>query len=596
MIVDPRQGDIEDDASSTKSHSLLSLAGSLLVEVSLPKLIVAWLLLVILPAVIVGLSPLIVTAWIAKVGGKISTSLFGIVPLAIFIALLTIGWMFGRKLFHLAEASFWSLNALAIEPAYTMCREILRHLAEWMLPESAEIKYREHMRAWAAPLAGVLITAFAVAIFLLAWPHSRWIGESADLLAPRTLAWITLANTLVLASAYLAVAALFWAFADMTMPPPRDLIVDTKPSPSPTERTWRVAHLSDLHIVGERYGFRIESGRTGPQGNARVRRVFDILEGIDAAAPLDLILISGDATDAGRASEWAEFLDIVADFPTLRDRVFILPGNHDLNIVDRANPARLDLSIGPNSRLRKIRTLSAINAIQGTRVHVVDHTTQRLGQTLSTKLKDPADQIAKFADTGRPAFSTAVSTLWNDVFPMAVPPRADDGLGLILLNSNSDSHFSFTNALGMIPEEQMRGIEILARQYPRAHWLIGLHHHVIEYPRAAKVLSERIGTALVNGNWFLRRLRPLASRAVLMHGHRHIDWIGECGGMIIVSAPSPVMEATNDLETYFYIHTLEATEKQAMRLLQPQRVCVPGERTKPEEKSKIDKAGKGSKS
>ncbi len=578
MIVDPRQGDIEDDASSTKSHSLLSLAGSLLVEVSLPKLIAAWLLLVILPAVIVGLSPLVATAWIAKVGGKIAPALFGLVPLAIFIALLTIGWNFGRKLFHLAEASFWSLNALAIEPAYTMCREILRHLAEWMLPESAEIQYRERMRAWAAALAGVLITVVAVAIFLLAWPHSRWIGESSDLLAPRTLAWIALANTVVLASAYLAVASLFWAFADMTMPPPRDLVIEAKPSGR--ERTWRVAHLSDLHMVGERYGFRIESGRAGPQGNARIRRVFDILEGIHAAVPLDLILISGDATDAGRASEWAEFLDILADFPTLRERVLLLPGNHDLNIVDRANPARLDLSIGPNSRLRKIRTLSAINTIQGARVRVVDRATRRLGQTLSDALKDRTDQIAKFADTGRPNFSTAVSTLWNDIFPMVVPPRSDDGLGVILLNSNSDSHFSFTNALGMIPEEQMRGIELMARQYPRALWLIGLHHHVIEYPRAAKVLSERIGTALVNGNWFLRRLRPLANRAVLMHGHRHIDWIGECGGLIIVSAPSPVMEATNDLDTYFYIHTLEATETGTMRLQPPQRISVPGEPSK----------------
>ena len=41
-IVDPRLGDIEDDASSTKRRSMLSLAGSLLVEISLPKLILAW--------------------------------------------------------------------------------------------------------------------------------------------------------------------------------------------------------------------------------------------------------------------------------------------------------------------------------------------------------------------------------------------------------------------------------------------------------------------------------------------------------------------------------------------------------------------------
>ena len=47
--IDPRDGDIEDDASSTKRRSLFSLAGSLLVEISLPKLAVAWTLLIGLP-------------------------------------------------------------------------------------------------------------------------------------------------------------------------------------------------------------------------------------------------------------------------------------------------------------------------------------------------------------------------------------------------------------------------------------------------------------------------------------------------------------------------------------------------------------------
>ena len=61
-----------------------------------------------------------------------------------------------------------------------------------------------------------------------------------------------------------------------------------------------------------------------------------------------------------------------------------------------------------------------------------------------------------------------------------------------------------------------------------------------------------------------------------MHGHRHVDWIGECGGLVIVSAPSPVMESKNDAGTYFYIHTLEIGADSCLRLLAPQRVDVPG--------------------
>ncbi len=154
------------------------------------------------------------------------------------------------------------------------------------------------------------------------------------------------------------------------MPQPVDLAAfDTAP---PGSRSWRVAHLSDLHVIGEQYGFRIESGRAGPRGNGRLDRLLARLAAIHAIDPLDHILITGDMTDAGRASEWAAFLDAMALHPELAARTVMLPGNHDVNIVDRANPARLDLPFSPGKRLRQIRTLSAIAAVQGDRVHVVD--------------------------------------------------------------------------------------------------------------------------------------------------------------------------------------------------------------------------------
>jgi hypothetical protein len=65
---------------------------------------------------------------------------------------------------------------------------------------------------------------------------------------------------------------------------------------------------------------------------------------------------------------------------------------------------------------------------------------------------------------------------------------------------------------------------------------------------------------------------------VVMHGHRHIDWIGECGGLLIVSAPSPVMEATDDEDTYFYIHNLAVGSDGKLKLLEPERVAVRGQR------------------
>ena len=38
-----------------------------------------------------------------------------------------------------------------------------------------------------------------------------------------------------------------------------------------------------------------------------------------------------------------------------------------------------------------------------------------------------------------------------------------------------------------------------------------MHHHLTEYPRPVTEFSERIGTALVNGSWFLRVLKPYAA-------------------------------------------------------------------------------------
>jgi hypothetical protein len=305
------------------------------------------------------------------------------------------------------------------------------------------------------------------------------------------------------------------------------------------------------------------------------------LEKLDVEDLIDTILITGDMTDAGLSTEWAELLDALAAHPSLAGRVLMLPGNHDLNIVDRTNPARMDLPTSPNRPLRQIRCLSAMNAVQGRHVRIVDRKNDRLGGTLAEALQPHEAALARFADIARPIFSKEIPEIWAQAFPMIVPPVKPDGLGIILLNSNADTHFSFTNALGMVSAEQMRGVEIACAEYPGACWVIALHHHVVEYPWAAKALSERIGTALINGNWFVRSMQSLAGRAILMHGHRHIDWMGHIAGLPIVSAPSPVMEVTDEKDTACYIHTLAIDAGGRLRLLQPERIVVPGDPISP---------------
>ena len=573
-LIDPRHGDLEDDASSTKRRSLLSLAGSLLAEISLPKLALSWTLLFLVPGLLLGLAPLVASAWVSLVKYKIASPLIGIWPALLLMVVLAVGLFGARSLLRMAENSFWSLNSLAVEPVYVACREGLRHLAEKLLQSRLGKSQFATLRAVIAGAAGIIIFGIASIIIWIFWSSSRWLGNFVDLASPHDLASVAITNSIVVVSAYLAVAALVWAFADATMPQPLDF--GPFPANSITGRTWRVAHLSDIHVVGERYGFRIESGRSGPRGNGRLNRVLELLDVIHTNNPLDFILITGDMTDAGRSAEWSELLKAFAVYPRLAERILTLPGNHDLNIVDRANPARLDLPMSPNRKLRRLRFLSGVEAFHGERVRLVDQIGGRVAGSLSEALRPHYQEIARFADVGRPRLSRSLNELWAGAFPMILPPDRNDGLGVILLNSNADTHFSFTNALGMVSAEQVRGIEIAAAQFPQAYWIIALHHHVVEYPKAAKTLSERIGTALVNGNWFVRRLRGLGGRAIIMHGHRHIDWFGRCAELIILSAPSPVMEATDDVSTYFYIHTL-AAGPDGIGLLTPERVVVPGE-------------------
>jgi len=570
MIIEPRNGDAEDDLSSTKTRSLLAIAGSLLGEISLAKLGLAWILGALLPSLLLGAAPLVVTAWVASVSGRMA-ALAGAGSLIVLALVGILGWYGFRPLFRMAEKSFWSLIALVVQPGYTVCREGLQHLAERATSIGADPDRRVRLRAGSAIGAGLLGCAVAGAVFALVWPATRWSGGFADFAEPLRLVVPALANAVALMSLYLAAASLLWGMADGLMDQPRDLgAFDTVPDQA---RKWRVAHLSDVHVVGERYGFRIESGRAGPRGNRRFQQVLDRLAEIHATEPLDLLLVTGDMTDAGRSAEWAEFLDAMQRHPALAERSLILPGNHDVNIVDRANPARLELPGSPGKRLRQMRTLSAMAAIQGERVQVFDRSRTRLAGSLSDALEPHREAITTFADRGGVRLSIGLSAIWADVFPMVLPPAEPDGLGTILLNSNAEAHFSFTNALGLVAEEDMRAILAVAREFPQARWILALHHHPIEYPKPAKAFSERIGTALINGSRLLRLLRPIAARTVAMHGHRHIDWIGRCGALRIVSAPSPVMEATDAEPTCFYIHTLAAAAD-GIALLEPQRIVI----------------------
>ena len=128
-ILDPRAGDAEDDRASTKSRSLLAIGGSLISEISLPKLALAWVLLIALPGLVLGVAPLVAKIWLVETLDRVA-AVAGIGSALVLALVVGAGWWGLPHLFRGLERSFWSLNSIAVQPVYVLCREALRHALE----------------------------------------------------------------------------------------------------------------------------------------------------------------------------------------------------------------------------------------------------------------------------------------------------------------------------------------------------------------------------------------------------------------------------------------------------------------------------------
>src|SRR5262249_34208213 len=241
------------------------------------------------------------------------------------------------------------------------------------------------------------------------------------MLQPRAVVWAGVSNAVILLSLSTAAASLFWLWREFTSRRP---LRDWKPGPPIRNAPIvRVAHLSDLHLVGERYGYRMECGTHGPSGNMCMREALDKLCAIHASTPLDRVLVTGDVTDAGTRAEWVELIDLLRSSPDIRSRVLFVPGNHDVNIVDRTNTGRFDLPWSVSHGLRRLRFLVALDDIQGERVHIVGGRSAALGPSLRNYLQDGNRRtyLRGLAERGSWRGRLAMANVWEDIFPLVAP-------------------------------------------------------------------------------------------------------------------------------------------------------------------------------
>jgi 3',5'-cyclic AMP phosphodiesterase CpdA len=576
-IWDLRRGDADDNRTSPHVHGLRSVLISAALEFHYLKASVSFLALIIGPALLVGLAPSVVVTYgrlkleTAAMAGR--SPIFTLVLLAVLVgAALWLGRAFGR----LAVDNFWDLHYTLVFPIFVAVREMICMVAE-RVPSRVSAPEQIHRRRRLGTILAALLLAgggMGLAIGVIVSIGLQLVDvRQAQFWA---MAKAALVNAAVVLGLSTAAESLYWLWRELALSSP---VLDWAPSSSRAESpAYRVAHLSDLHLVGERYGYRMEAGTHGPRGNRRIRRVLGKLAAIHALTPLHHILITGDVTDAGTRAEWAEFLDLLRGHPELRARLSFVPGNHDVNIVDRANPGHLDLPWSAGLALRKLRVVLALDAIQGERAHVVDRASGALGPSLKDYLRkgERVERLRALAQCGAVRGRMQVAKIWDAIFPLVEPAPRDDGYGIILLNSNSRGYFSLTSAIGVINPSQLSALRSILRNSPHTAWALVLHHQVVEYPVATISLRDRIGLALVNGPDVLAAIAPHASRLLVFHGHRHRDWTGTCGELVLCSAPSAML-GSHEGEKYrgsFRVHQLALGLDGGLRLMASERIEV----------------------
>jgi len=575
-LWDLRRGDADDNRTSPYGRGWRAMAIATALDFNYLAAAISFLMLIIVPALLVGLAPPLLYTYgrqkldaLAVIGSYPVAAVFS---LAVLIGVVL--WI-GRPLLSMAVDNLWHLHYTLVFPIFVGLRETICVAIEW-LPGLTHASSRLDRRRRLGTVLAAMLTAgagmfLALRVGILANP-----GFTDVVTQPWVVAAAGLSNAALILGLSTAAASLYWLWRELSSRRP---LRDWSPgAPIGGARIVRVAHLSDLHLVGERYGYRMECGTHGPPGNRSVRHALRQLSAIHASTPLDGVLVTGDVTDAGTRAEWVEFLDVLRDCPDLRSRILFVPGNHDVNIVDRTNTGRFDLPWSVGHALRRLRFVVALDDIQGERVHLVNRKSGAVGPTLRDYLQDSerADRLRGLAERGTWRGRLAIARAWNDIFPLVLPPSDAAGCGVILLDSNARSHFSLTNAVGMVSRPQLKGLKAVLNAFPERAWIILLHHHLVEYPIGSAKLADRIALSLVNAPDVLSAIGRHASHIAIFHGHRHHDWIGTSGDIVLCSAPSVALGSVGpDLfRGSFHVNELALTGGGALRLTSSERVMV----------------------
>lgn len=331
-----------------------------------------------------------------------------------------------------------------------------------------------------------------------------------------------------------------------------------------------VVHLSDLHITeGDRVRMAERPVRGGNQ-------VLGSLLARPEMKQADVIVITGDVTDRGTAASWQRALELLTA-AGLIDRVVLVPGNHDLALVDRWSGFR-DPGGGwlRNDRFGVVQLANlykffeAFAATAGGRLGSVLRPEERATEAMpfARAWADVQRAVHPFlhALPNMPvprlawgkgyrarrqqlrAYGVRIANVRRQLlalFPVAVPLADKDAVLFVLNSCTPVSRHPATNGLGRVGRAQYRRLDRLARCFSQPLRLVALHHHVV---RRAEEQSHKLFARIVAKFTVLGDAPPLVRfcrkhdvRAV-MNGHRHLSYdLRLPSGTVLLAAASSTL-------------------------------------------------------
>ncbi|HEY0708376.1 MAG TPA: metallophosphoesterase [Polyangia bacterium] len=328
----------------------------------------------------------------------------------------------------------------------------------------------------------------------------------------------------------------------------------------------RIAHLTDLHIT-EAENVRCAE-RNVPGGN----RAFAALLERPELREADVIIVTGDVTDRGTDLSWQRVREAIMG-AGLSDRIVLVPGNHDLALIDPwggwRDPARHwrrsdRFGIVQLANLLKFCETFAVTLGGKTGWVLKGGAPVKFQEAFAACEKEVRALVHTLPEQPIPrqglgsgffarkrafrAYHLRIARARNRLlalFPVAVLLPGNRGVLFVVNSCTPVARHPATNALGHVGRAQHRRLDKLAALFAEPLKLVALHHHVV---RRSEELSHGLRKRIVAKLTVLDDALPLVRfcrkynvRAVL-HGHRHLSYqLRLPNGTVLLAAPSSTM-------------------------------------------------------